>query len=95
MTITGLIVLLLVAALAGGIGQALSGFSRGGCLVSIVFGFVGAYIGTWIATQFGLPEFFALNIDGQVFPLIWAIVGAALLSGVLALFFRGGRVYRW
>jgi uncharacterized membrane protein YeaQ/YmgE (transglycosylase-associated protein family) len=95
MSIAGFILLLLVAALAGGIGQALSGFSRGGCLVSIVFGFVGAYIGTWIARQFGLPEFFAINIDGEVFPLIWAIIGAALLSGILALFFRGGRVYRW
>lgn len=91
MSLVGFLVLLLVAAIAGAIGQALAGFSRGGCLVSIAMGFVGAYLGLWIARQFGLPTFFVLNIDGEPFPLVWAIIGSALFAAVLSLLFRPRR----
>ncbi len=40
MTLLDFIVLLLIAGLCGAIGQAISGFSRGGCLVSIALGFI-------------------------------------------------------
>jgi uncharacterized membrane protein YeaQ/YmgE (transglycosylase-associated protein family) len=43
-------------------------------------GFVGAYIGTWIALQFQLPSFLTVEIDGRGFPLFWAVVGSALLA---------------
>jgi uncharacterized membrane protein YeaQ/YmgE (transglycosylase-associated protein family) len=93
MSLVGFLVLLVVAAIAGSVGQALVGFSRGGCLASVVFGFVGAYLGMWIAREFGLPTFFVLNIDGQPFPIIWAIIGAALFAAVLSLLFGRRRVY--
>jgi uncharacterized membrane protein YeaQ/YmgE (transglycosylase-associated protein family) len=35
---------MLIAALAGSLGQAISGYSFGGCLVSTLVGFVGAYM---------------------------------------------------
>lgn len=92
MSLMGFLVLLLVAAIAGAIGQAIAGFSRGGCLASVFVGFVGAYLGMWLAQQFGLPELFVLNIDGQPFPVVWAIIGAALFAAVLSLLF--GRGYR-
>ena len=41
MTILNLIVLLLIAGVCGALGQAISGFSRGGCLVSIALGAAG------------------------------------------------------
>lgn len=85
MTFGGFIVLLIVAGLAGAFGQLLSGFSRGGCLVSIIVGFAGAWIGTWIAGNFGLPPIFVVTIQGEPFPLVWAIIGAAVLSAVLGL----------
>ncbi len=88
MTFLGFIVLLIVAALAGSVGQALAGYSRGGCVVSMLVGFIGAYIGLWLARQLGLPEVFVLRIDGQPFPLIWAIIGSAIFAGVLSLLFR-------
>lgn len=96
MSITELLVLLLIAAVCGGIGQSLAGYSLGGCLVSIVVGFIGAYIGMWLAGKFGLPEIFAINIGGKTFPIIWAIVGSALLTLIIALIRRaisGGRRY--
>jgi uncharacterized membrane protein YeaQ/YmgE (transglycosylase-associated protein family) len=93
MTLIGFAVLLLIAAIAGALGQALSGYSFGGCLVSIIVGWIGAYIGMWIANQFGLPEPFMIQVQGEAFPLLWSVVGAAVLSAILGLLFRGRRVY--
>ncbi|HEV7843610.1 MAG TPA: hypothetical protein VGO69_07915, partial [Pyrinomonadaceae bacterium] len=62
MTLIDLLILLLIAGLCGSLGQAISGYSRGGCLVAIALGFIGALIGMWIARQMGLPELFAINI---------------------------------
>lgn len=90
MTLTQLIVLLIVAGICGGIGQALAGYSRGGCLVSIALGFVGALLGTWLADMAGLPELFRIDVGGRSFPIIWSIIGAALFVAVLGLL-RGGR----
>ncbi|CAN5867138.1 hypothetical protein BH20GEM1_BH20GEM1_04270 [soil metagenome] len=85
MTLMGFLVLLLVAAIAGALGQAIVGYSAGGCLVSIALGFVGALIGTWLRTELGLPEPFPIEIQGQSFSLIWAIIGAALFVAVISL----------
>jgi len=89
MTLTGLIILLLIAGIVGAIGQALSGNSVGGLFTSILVGFIGAYIGVWLAGQLGLPELFSISIDGEAFPIVWGIVGAAILSMLLGLFTRG------
>ena len=86
MTLTGLLVLLVIAGIVGGLGQAISGYSFGGCLMSILVGFVGAYVGVWLAGQFGLPELFTVSIQGQPFPIVWGIIGSAILSLILGLF---------
>ena len=88
MTFIGFIVLLVIAAVAGSLGQAIAGYSLGGCLMSIIVGFVGAFLGLWIARQFGLPEWLTINIQGESFPLIWSIIGSALLSAILGLLLR-------
>lgn len=88
MTLTSLLVLLLVAGVCGAIGQAIAGYSRGGCLASIALGFIGALFGMWIARALGLGELFALRIGGQTFPIIWSIIGAALFVAVISLFAR-------
>ncbi len=85
MSLIGFLVLLLVAAIAGALGQALVGYTAGGCLVSIALGFVGALLGGWLASVLGLPEPFPIQIEGQPFPLIWSIVGAALFVAILSL----------
>ena len=89
MTILDLVVLLLIAGLCGALGQAITGFSRGGCLVSIALGFVGAVLGMWLARQLGLPELFAIQIGTTRFPIIWSIIGSALFVAVIALITRG------
>ena len=59
MTLLDLLILLIVAGLCGALGQAITGFSRGGCLVSIALGFVGAVVGMWLARALGLPSIHA------------------------------------
>lgn len=76
---------MLVAAVAGALGQAIVGYTVGGCLVSIALGFVGALLGGSIASRLELPEPFPITIEGQPFPLIWSIIGAALFVAVLSL----------
>lgn len=92
MSIVGFVVLLIIAAIAGSLGQALAGYSAGGCLVSILIGFVGAWLGMWLAQNLGLPTFFTINIDGQPFPVVWSIIGSALLALLFGLLTRR-RVY--
>jgi len=88
MTILDFIILVIVAAICGSLGQALAGYSMGGCLVSAVVGFIGAFIGLWMARMLGLPEVFTLTIGGQPFPIIWSIVGSLVLSLVLGMLTR-------
>ena len=88
MTLVDLIILLVVAGICGSLGQAISGFSRGGCLVSIALGFVGAVVGMWLARTMGLPELFAVRIGTTSFPIVWSIIGSALFVAVIALLTR-------
>jgi uncharacterized membrane protein YeaQ/YmgE (transglycosylase-associated protein family) len=88
MTLFGLLVLVIIAAITGSLGQALAGYSLGGCLVSAVVGFIGAYLGMWIARHFGLPDILVVKIDGQPFPVVWSIIGSAIFSAVVGLLTR-------
>ena len=83
MTITEFLLLLLIAGVCGSIGQAIAGYSRGGCLVSIAVGFIGALLGTWMSDQLGLPELFNIQIGGSSFPVIWSIIGAVIFVVVV------------
>lgn len=88
MTLIGFLVLLLIAAICGGIGQALAGYNLGGCLVSIVAGFIGAYIGLWVAAKMGWPRLYEINIEGKPFPVLWAVIGAAIFTFLIAFLRR-------
>ena len=89
MTITEFLILLIIAAICGSVGQSLAGYDLGGCLVSIVVGFIGAYIGMWMAGKFGLPEIFAVKVGGKTFPIVWSVVGSAILTFIVALIRKG------
>ena len=88
MDLFDVLILLLVAGICGALGQAITGFSRGGCLVSIALGFVGAVVGMWLARMMGLPELFAIQIGTTNFPIVWSIIGSALFVAVIALITR-------
>jgi uncharacterized membrane protein YeaQ/YmgE (transglycosylase-associated protein family) len=84
-TLTGLIVLLVIAAICGAVGKALAGGARGGLLGSIALGFIGALLGPWVARQLHLSEPLVVNLSGQPFPIVWSIIGAALFVALLHL----------
>jgi uncharacterized membrane protein YeaQ/YmgE (transglycosylase-associated protein family) len=85
MDITSLIILLIVAGICGGIGKSLVGYGNGGCLASIALGFIGSFLGVWIADKFDLPKMFTINIGGRAFPILWSIIGSALFVALLSL----------
>jgi uncharacterized membrane protein YeaQ/YmgE (transglycosylase-associated protein family) len=86
-----ILLLLLIAGVCGAVGQSLVGYNLGGCLVSIVVGFIGAWLGAWLAGELGLPELFTLNVGGQAFPVIWAVLGSAVFALGVGLVRRGSR----
>lgn len=90
MSLFGLLLLVLIAAISGVISQAIAGFSMGGWIVSILVGLVGAYLGWWIAITLELPPLFQVAIEGRNFPVIWSIVGGVIFVSVLS-FFSGHR----
>jgi uncharacterized membrane protein YeaQ/YmgE (transglycosylase-associated protein family) len=85
MSVIDFLVLLAVAGICGALGQAISGYSRGGCVASIAIGFIGAVIGVWLARKLDLPEIFALNLGTTRFPIIWSIIGSALFVALIGL----------
>ncbi len=85
LTISGFIVLVLIAAVCGAIGRSIAGVKRGGLLMSIALGFIGALLGSAIARQLHLPEPLLLTVSGERFPILWSIIGAALFVAVVHL----------
>ena len=94
-TITGLILLLIVAGICGAIGRSIGGGTRGGMFVSIAVGFIGALLGMFIAGKFGLPELLMVTVDGNRFPILWSIIGAALFVALMHLLSGGGFRRSW
>ena len=88
MTLLDLSLLLLIAGICGSLGQAIAGYSRGGCLVSIALGFIGALLGMWLARLLGLPELVPVVIGGTSFPIVWSIIGSTLFVAVITLITR-------
>ena len=88
LTLPGLLVLIVIAAVCGAVGKALAGGGQGGLIVSIALGFIGALLGPWVAGQLHLSEPLVLHVSGQPFPIVWSIIGAALFVAIIHLFSR-------
>jgi uncharacterized membrane protein YeaQ/YmgE (transglycosylase-associated protein family) len=93
-SLTGLLVLLLIAGICGAIGRAIGGGTGGGFFVSIAVGFVGALLGTFVAHYFHLPELLMVTVDRHPFPILWSIIGAALFVALIHLI-SGGPARSW
>jgi len=91
MALIDIVILLIIAAVFGGLGQMIAGISLGGCLASIVVGFIGAYLGQWAIGKFGLPVLFSISLQGRTFPVVWSIIGATAFSLIVGVVRRGLR----
>jgi uncharacterized membrane protein YeaQ/YmgE (transglycosylase-associated protein family) len=85
LTLPGILVLVIIAAICGAVGRALAGGAPGGLITSIALGFIGALFGPWVASQLHLTEPFVLRVSGQSFPIVWSMIGAALFVAILHL----------
>lgn len=95
MSLISFLLLLLIAGICGSLGQVIAGSSRGGWVVSIVIGFIGAFLGMWIGRQLHLQEPLTVRLDGQSYPILWSIIGSIVLVAVLSLFNRQHRGNSW
>ena len=92
MTLVGFLLLILIGGAVGALAQMIVGYSAGGLVASVVVGFLGALLGTWVAREVGLPSALAVTIEGYTVHVLWAILGAIILLLPLALI--RGRGYR-
>jgi uncharacterized membrane protein YeaQ/YmgE (transglycosylase-associated protein family) len=88
MSLGSFLLLLLIAGCVGSIGAALVKVSGYGCVLSIIIGFIGAFVGSLLANALHLPEPFNLDIGGYSFPLLWSILGSVLVVAMLSLITR-------
>ena len=91
LTLTGIIVFLIIAGICGAIGRAIGGGTRGGLLVSVVMGFIGALLGSAVSRGLRLPELMLVKVEGHPFPILWSIIGAALFVAIIHLLSGGYR----
>ena len=87
-SLPALLILIVIAAICGSIGRAIAGGTRGGLLVSIAVGLIGALLGPWIASKLHLGEPLVLRVGGQAFPVLWSIIGASIFVAIVHMFSR-------
>ena len=88
MTLFEFLILLLIAATVGAFGELLGRYSPGGSLLFVLLGFIGAYLGKWLAWEFNLPEFARLVVGSFQFPILWSLISSILLVSLLSLYQR-------
>jgi uncharacterized membrane protein YeaQ/YmgE (transglycosylase-associated protein family) len=85
MPLLELLILLVIAGLAGAIAEFLIGFSPGGMLFSVIVGVIGAYIGNWLANLLGVPSIVPITVGSRTIDILWSTLGSILLVGLLSL----------
>ncbi|HSM07785.1 MAG TPA: GlsB/YeaQ/YmgE family stress response membrane protein [Gemmatimonadota bacterium] len=81
----GILSWILFGLIAGALAKwIMPGEDPGGCVVTMVIGIVGAVIGGWIATMFGMGGIDGFNLGS----LLVAVLGAVLLLWVYRLVTR-------
>lgn len=79
----GLLSWIIVGALAGLLGQAImGGGERAGCLVTIILGIVGAFVGGFVMSLLGFGTVDGLNL----WSIIVATIGAVIVIAIARAF---------
>lgn len=79
MTLMELIVCLVIGGACAAATCAITGNRAGALVVFSLVGFVGAFVGSWLAHEVHLPPLFAVTVGGRAFALLWPVVGSAVL----------------
>jgi uncharacterized membrane protein YeaQ/YmgE (transglycosylase-associated protein family) len=95
MTLIELIVYLVIAGVCGAIARGIAGSTRGGFVISVLLGFLGAFLGTWIARVMHLPALLVAEVGGHPFPVVWSIIGGTVFVIVAHALLRPHYVNRF
>ena len=93
MTLFEFVIYLVIAGVCGAIARSIAGGTGGGFIVSVLLGFLGAFVGTWIARMVHLPVLVVVDIAGHPFPIIWSIIGGFVLAALAHALVRPRYVY--
>ena len=80
-----------VAIVCGTVAQLTSGYSRGGCIVNLAIGFLGALAGVVVARSLNAPLIYDLQVQSTKFPIIYSIVGSVFFLAAIGLLVKPGR----
>jgi uncharacterized membrane protein YeaQ/YmgE (transglycosylase-associated protein family) len=94
MTFLEVVVYLVIAGVCGAVARAFAGGSRRGFVISLLVGFLGALVGTWLARQLHLPAIFVVTI-GHPFPIVWSIIGGVVLVALAHMMMRPRFAHRY
>ncbi len=83
-----LVLTVLVAIVCGFLAQLTSGYSRGGLIVNLGIGFLGALAGVVVSRTFNFPEIYDIRIKDINFPIIYSIVGSVLFLACIGFFVK-------
>ncbi len=83
--------MLLVAVIFGTIAQLTSGYSKGGWIVNLAIGFLGALAGVVVSRLLNAPVIYDLTIGGNRFPVIYCVIGAVFFLAGISFLVKPGR----
>jgi uncharacterized membrane protein YeaQ/YmgE (transglycosylase-associated protein family) len=81
----------LVAIICGTIAQFTSGYSRGGWIVNIGVGFIGALAGVVVSRSLNAPLIYDLKYRMIDFPIIYSLIGCALCLAAIGFLVKPNR----
>ena len=80
-----------VAIVCGLIAQLTSRYSRGGCIVHLGVGFLGALVGVVVSRSLNAPQLYNLTIRSVDFPIIYAVIGSVFFLAAVGFFVKPNR----
>jgi uncharacterized membrane protein YeaQ/YmgE (transglycosylase-associated protein family) len=93
MTLLEFVLYVVIAGICGAIARAIAGGTGGGFVISVLLGFLGAFVGSWLARLVHLPAFVVVAIGGHSFPIVWSILGGFVLVALAHALMRRPRYW--
>ena len=91
MNLMDLLLISAIAMVCGCGAQLTSKYSKGGWIVHIGVGFIGALLGVAIARSVNVPLVYVLKGEGIDFPIIWSLLGSVFCLAALGFFVKPSR----
>lgn len=86
-----IVLIFLTAIVCGTLAQLTSGYSKGGWIVNLVVGFLGALAGILVSRSLNAPVIYDLAVGNTRFPIIYSVVGAVIFLAGIGLFIKPGQ----